>query len=103
MGGFEDIFNDLFGQNQRGGRRNRAPQEKEYDDSPISMNLVLNFEESVKGATKVQQTSFRLSSSIASANAQSAKVRKANLELSLKSADLAMDQVLRPSGRECLS
>ena len=54
MGNFEDIFNDLFGNGfQQRGRRGNPQQQQEYDDSPVSMNLVLNFEESVKGTTKV--------------------------------------------------
>lgn len=50
MGGFEDIFGDLFG----GGFQQRASRGHQgFDSSPITMNMVLNFEESVKGATKV--------------------------------------------------
>jgi DnaJ-class molecular chaperone len=52
MGGFEDMINDLFG----GGfhqKTRRGAQEHQYDNSPITMNVVLNFEESVKGVRKV--------------------------------------------------
>ena len=51
MGGFEDIFSDLFGgefqQKQKRGGQN-------YDNSPITMNVVLSFEESVMGTKKVK-------------------------------------------------
>lgn len=39
MGGFEDILNDLFG----GNFQQKDPRRGAFDNSPITMNLVLNF------------------------------------------------------------
>lgn len=40
MGGFEDIFGDLFG----GGFQQRANRgQQSYDSSPITMSMVLTF------------------------------------------------------------
>ena len=47
-GGFEDIFSDLFGGQQHKQKRGGA----HYDNSPITMNVIMSFEESVKGVTK---------------------------------------------------
>ena len=102
-GGFEDIFNDLFGGGHQQKNRRNKPQHQQYDASPITMNVVLNFEESVKGATKVCATLVRLSSSNASASAQPVKVKEADLELSPKNADLVQGQARRLSGRVCSS
>ena len=43
MGDFEDIFNDLFGGGFQQKTKRGGPQHQQYDNSPITMNMVLNF------------------------------------------------------------
>ena len=66
------------------------------------MSIVLNFDESVKGTTKVSINLSRLLSINANACAQLATEKDLDRELNLKNADLVLEVERKQSDKECL-
>lgn len=99
---FEDILNDLFGGGGFQQGRTRG-QQSGFDNSPVSMNLTLTFDESVKGVTKVSLIRSRLLTSNERVCARLVMAVELSQDLSPRNAKHAMGLELKVSGRECSS